>query len=100
MHAQSVETIDEYVEAVRAYEQQLAGRGARFTFEVEATLERIREHPLSFPRVPFIKRPTLRKAKVLRFPYSIIYYVQRGTPIIVAVAHGKKVSAYWGKRLR
>ncbi len=73
---------------------------ARDSSQLEATFRRIREAPLSCQRVPFVRRPVVRRAKVMRFPYSVIYYVLRGEPIVVAIYHGKRQPGYWRERLR
>ena len=100
MRAHSVETTAELLEAIHTYEAQRPGRGARFLAQLEATFGRIRESPLAFPRVPFVRRPVLRRAKVMRFPYAVFYYVTRGEPIVVAIHHGKRHPNAWRKRLR
>jgi len=100
VRAYDVETTAELVEAIRTYEKQRPGRGGKFVAEVEATLRRIREAPLSFPRLHTVKRPILRRARVLRFPYSIVYYLLRGEPIVVAVHHARRSAGYLRARLR
>jgi plasmid stabilization system protein ParE len=90
VRAHGIETTLELLEAIRTYEAQREGRGERFLAHVDATFGRIRSAPLSFQRVPFVRRPVMRRAKVLRFPYSVFYYVLRGEPIVVAIVHGKR----------
>jgi plasmid stabilization system protein ParE len=98
----SLEVVLERVEAIDAYERdpRRQGRGERFDAELHATFRRIEETPLAFPRVGRAKRPILRRAKVMRFLYAVLYYALRGEPIIVAIAHGKRSSTYWRERLR
>jgi plasmid stabilization system protein ParE len=96
----SLEVVLELDEAIDAYEHQRLDRGARFEAAVNATYQRIASRPLSFPRSHIMRRPVLRRARVARFPYSIYFYLLRGEPIIVAIAHGRRRPAYWSERLR
>ncbi|MGH7329027.1 MAG: type II toxin-antitoxin system RelE/ParE family toxin [Polyangiaceae bacterium] len=87
-------------EAIETYEQQRPGNGARFEAEVDATYRRMADSPLAFPRSHIIRRPELRRARVMRFPYSVFFYLLRDEPIIVAIAHGRREPRYWRERLR
>jgi hypothetical protein len=100
VRAHSEEVTRELLEALATYERQRPGRGAAFLEAVEVVFARIRQAPLSFPRVAFMRRPVVRRAKILTFPYSVIYYVHRGVPVVVAIAHGRRAANYWRKRLR
>jgi len=96
----SLEVVLELQEAARIYEEQRSGRGARFLARVQATARQIASAPLSFPRETLVLRPMMRRAKVPRFPYAIVYYILRGEPIIVAYVHGKRAPGHWRARLR
>jgi toxin ParE2 len=96
----SLEVVFELDEAIQSYELQRPGRGHRFEAEVQATYRRIDDSPLAFPRFPFIVRPIVRRARVTRFPYSVLYYLLRGEPIVVAIAHGRRAPSAWRERLR
>ncbi len=98
MHAHDASVLHEVREAVASYEEQRSGRGARFLAELEATFRRIREAPLAWPRTAIVRRPAVRKAKVMRFPYAVFFYMLRGEPVVVAVAHGRRLPGYWRKR--
>jgi hypothetical protein len=54
---------------------------------------------MSFPRIAGTRSPVLRRARVLRFPYVVVYYIHRGEPIVAAIAHGRRDPAYWRQRL-
>jgi toxin ParE1/3/4 len=96
----SLEVVIEFDEAIATYEAQRPDRGVRFRAAVQAVYRRIQAAPLSFPRSRILDRPVLRRAKVQRFPYSIFFYMLRGEPILIAVAHGKREPGYWHRRLR
>ena len=99
MRAHDYSVVVEVEEAIETYEEQRPGRGERFAAALRATFARIEEAPLAFARTRFVRRPTVRRAKVLRFPYVVFYYVLRGEPYIVAVAHGKRAEGYWRTRM-
>jgi hypothetical protein len=90
------------LEAIDFYEQdeRRAGRGARFDAELRRTLSRIEYAPLSCQRVAGIKSPIFRRARVHRFPYHVIFYLLRGEPIIVCIAHTSRTTEFWRGRMR
>lgn len=87
------EADDEAVEVRGWYEAKRPGLGSEFGAEVDATVTRIFEHPLAYPRV----RGETRRAVLNRFPYAIYF---RATPetIIVLAVHGRQHPARWQSR--
>ena len=77
---------------VRYYDEKYPGRGQRFAEAVERTLALIMEFPLAFP---VLYDPDIRSAKVVRFPYRIVYVVVASNIDVVAVAHAKRRPGYW-----
>lgn len=98
----SHEVVLERLEAIWTYEQdeRRAGRGARFDAALTATFRRIQESPRGHARDTRYTRRVIRRAKVLKFPYSVVYFIHRGEPIIVAIAHQRLRPSYWASRLR
>jgi plasmid stabilization system protein ParE len=98
----SLEVVLERIEAITEYErdERRAGRGARFDAELRATFQRIALAPMSFTRIHGARSPVLRRARVQRFPYIVVYYLHRGEPVVVAIAHSKRDQGYWRTRLR
>lgn len=71
-------------EISNAYEDERAGLGDEFVDEIKILLTRIREMPLSFPRVA---DPT-RRALLKRFPYAVYFEIAENQRIsVVAVFH-------------
>ena len=95
----SLEVVLELAEAIATYEQQREGRGDRFENQVRAIYGRIDQTPASFPLVAAVRRPALRRAKVIRFPYSVFFYMLHGEAIIVAVSHDRQRPGYWRRRV-
>lgn len=83
-------------EAVSYYNQQVAGLGNAFLIEAVAAIERIRRfpqgwHPLS---------ENVRRCRLRRFPYGLIYHPAVDELVIVAVAHSHRRPSYWHDRLK
>ena len=83
-------------EAVSYYNQQAAGLGNTFLIEAVAAIERIRRfpqgwHPLS---------ENVRRCRLRRFPYGLIYHPAVDELVIVAVAHSHRRPSYWHDRLK
>ena len=85
----------EVEEAVAFFDRQLVGLGDRFQREVEHTLALIAERPDIGS--PLTKR--IRKFRVRKFRYKIIYAVAGEEIVIIAVAHHKKRPRYWMRRV-
>jgi hypothetical protein len=86
----------EYAEAIRWYEQDYEGRGARFFEAVETAFDRIEaDGAHTFPRW---RRTDFRYLVTHRFPYRLIFREEPGGIVVYAVAHNKKRPGYWKKR--
>ena len=85
----------EFEEAIGYFNRQVMGLGARFEREVENTVALIVE----FPEIgsPLTKR--IRKFRVRKFKYKIIYALDADEIVIIAVAHHKKRPRYWRQRI-
>lgn len=63
----------EYTEAYLWYELRSAGLGENFDFEVRQTIDLIAKNPELFP----LKRKNYREAPLHRFPFVIVYRIDR-----------------------
>ena len=84
----------EFRETVRYYEGQRAGRGVEFRDEVYAAIERIRKHPKAWRELS----ANTRRHRIHRFPYGVIYAIEAGEILILAVAHAHREPEYWRGR--
>ena len=73
-------------ESVAWYENQRAGLGFEFAAEVEELLAAIRNKPEQFRRV----RGEIRRAVLLRFPFTIHFLVESDRLVVLAVFHVKR----------
>jgi hypothetical protein len=77
------------------YNGQSPGLGDAFVLETIATIERIQR----FPDAWHPMGPALRRAQLRRFPYGLVYAIDHGGILIVAVAHLHRKPDYWRERL-
>ena len=88
----------EFFAALDWYEGERPGLGEDFLAEVTRSIDLIAERPRAWPPA---SRPGLgvRRFLVPRYPYAIVYIVEKDELLIVAVAHGKRRPGYWANRL-
>jgi plasmid stabilization system protein ParE len=84
----------EFLEAVQYYEDCQAGLGRRFRMTVEAAVKCIAETPFRYR----VLHAPFRRYLLTNFPYAIIYCIEPGNILIIAVAHTKRKPEYWIKR--
>lgn len=72
--------------AMEWYERSLNGLGAKFFFELGADLTRITKHPY---HSSVFKEP-YRRSAMRRFPFIIIFRVEKDTIVIDAVFHTRR----------
>jgi plasmid stabilization system protein ParE len=84
----------EFLDAVRYYESQRAGLGARFKAEVDRTLTRIATAPQQFAQV----EPGYRRAVVHNFPYGVFFMGMEEEIVILAILHSRRNPEVWKSR--
>ena len=86
--------VGEAVEAFRYYEGRAPGLGISFLLDLEEAGRQIEGPPEASPLVEGeIQRQLLR-----RFPYSLLYAVEPGRILVLAVAHHRRRPWYWRER--
>jgi plasmid stabilization system protein ParE len=88
------EAADEANKAFNWYEDQQPGLGGEFYRELTRGFEFVMEHPV-MPRIVY---RGLRKRKLDRFPYLIIYRVTDEELSVVSVFHGSRNPQIWKRR--
>jgi plasmid stabilization system protein ParE len=86
----------EYLEAIAYYESKRPGLGATYLTEFEGVIETICEAP---HRNPVEKHPDVRRMRMKRFPFAILYRENAGSVQVLAVAHHRRRPQYWLGRL-
>lgn len=85
----------EYFEAIAYYEERQTGLGARFTIEIEDTIQRILESPLRWQEV----EDDIRRCLAHTFPYGVLYAVEESRILLLAVMHHSREPNYWSNRI-
>ncbi|MFH0771725.1 MAG: type II toxin-antitoxin system RelE/ParE family toxin [Candidatus Omnitrophota bacterium] len=86
----------ELLEAKEFYEIEQSGLGARFEKEIKHSLLRIKQYPSVWPA----ESKEIRRHFVHKFPYKVLYSVQKGGIIILAFAHLHRKPNYWVDRIK
>lgn len=84
----------EFDEAVAFYAMESNALGVGFVEAVERALAHARQHPES----AVLLRGRVRRMRVERFPYSIMYSVVDDVVRVLAVAHDRRRPFYWSNR--
>ena len=82
-------------DAVGWYNDQVPGLGIEFLDELDRAVHRVVDFPLSFPEI----ERGIRRCRLARFPYGLIYGVDGETIVVLAVAHLHRQPRYWIGRL-
>jgi plasmid stabilization system protein ParE len=85
----------EVAEAIEYYDAQQAGVGADFAGEVARGIRQVLDHPNAWQRV----ERGLRRYRLHRFPYGLVYQVMGNELVIVAVMHLSRDPGYWVDRI-
>ena len=88
------EAADEANEAFNWYEDRQPGLGKEFYRELTRSFEFILENPF----LARVAHRSLRKRKLARFPYLIIYRTSDEEVSVVSVFHGCRNPAVWKRR--
>jgi toxin ParE1/3/4 len=86
----------EHLESVAYYESRRPGLGASYLGEFEKIMGLVCESP---QRYPIDKKPDIRRIRMKRFPFTILYRVASETIQVLAVAHHRRRPQYWLGRL-
>lgn len=86
----------EFLEAKEFYEIEQSGLGTRFEKEIEYSFSRIKQFPSAWPT----ESKEIRRYLIHKFPYKILYSVQKDIIIILAFAHLHRKPNYWVDKTR
>ncbi len=81
-------------DATRYYEIEYEGLGKRFREEVRKAAKRISEYPEAWS----VERGEVRKCILHKFPYKLLYAIEKDHIFIIAVAHQHRKPDYWVER--
>lgn len=75
------------------------GRGLRLMQAVQNVVQRVERFSRSAPMWPGLDDHEVRRAKVRRPPYLVVYVRHDDHLVVVAVAHTRKKPGYWVDRV-
>jgi plasmid stabilization system protein ParE len=78
-------------DAAQWYEERQAGLSRHFLDEFDRVVRLVRQHPYAGSQV----EPEIRRFLLARFPYAVVYGIDRDTIIVIAVAHQHRRPNYW-----
>lgn len=77
-------------DATHFYNMEFIGLGQSFKEEVKKAVSRIAEYPEAWPAV----RGDIRKCVIHKFPYNLLYAIEKEDIVVVAVAHQHRKPDY------
>jgi toxin ParE2 len=83
-------------QAINWYESQAPGLGNAFLIEVLSAVDRITRFPEAWHPLD----EDVRRCRLSRFPYGLIYTVEQGEILVLAVAHLHRRPDYWRDRVK
>lgn len=91
---------DELEEAASWYDRQRPGLGRELVTEVRAALRSLAGGPRAGSPVDAVD-PALgvRRVRVRRFPYQVVYLVIDHDVVVIAIAHDRRKPGYWAERV-
>ena len=85
----------EFLEAAGEYATESDDLADEFEAEVRRGIESILEYP---EMDPAMGHKRLRGKVLQRFPYTLVYAIERGRVRLLAVAHQRRRPSYWASR--
>jgi hypothetical protein len=82
-------------DAIEYYEKAQSGLGAEFLQEVRAGVNLV----LQFPTAWASLSPHIRRYRLNRFPYGLLYQVRDSHILFIAIMHLHQEPEYWKDRL-
>lgn len=86
--------------AVEWYEAHRAGLGSELLRELARTLEQLSENPRLGAPVRLRGSTSVRRVRLDRFPYRVVYAAGPDEIVIVAVAHASRRPDFWRGRVQ
>lgn len=89
------EAEQELREAAKYYENNAPGVGITFITDLYKSVKYIKQYPLASKEIGY----GIRKKVLDKFPYKVLYSIEKDTILIIAIAHQKRRPEYWQSRL-
>ncbi|MEA2072910.1 MAG: type II toxin-antitoxin system RelE/ParE family toxin [Campylobacterota bacterium] len=83
-------------DAVDFYELQLQGLGGTFKNIAKSTIKRVSMFPTAWTEI----KPSIRRCIMHKFPYNVLYSIEKDCILIIAIAHHHRNPNYWTNRVK
>jgi len=83
-------------EAIKYHNAKIPGLGDDLFNEIVSAAQKLCELPELWPKV----RKNIRRCRLKRFPYSLLYRAGPEEIVIIAVMHNRRRPAYWRSRIK
>ena len=87
---------EEFNDEIEYYEMELEGLGVRFKEEVKRVIRIIKNMPDIGPP----ESENIRKYILHKFPYKVLYSIEKDHLYIIAIAHMHREPRYWINRIK
>jgi toxin ParE1/3/4 len=85
------ESITDIRESFMWNDEKSEGLGNRFLLSIEAGFSSILRYPLHYPKI----YKNVHRYLIKRFPYAILYIIDKNTIAIISVIHLSRDPNYW-----
>jgi toxin ParE1/3/4 len=85
----------ELIDAAVYYESQANNLGKDFLHKVEISLKSLSANPLQYPAIDH----GTHRCLLHRFPYAILYKIDKSIIVVVAIMHLHRHPDYWIERI-
>ncbi len=82
----------EHLETIAYYESRKTDLGANYLSEFEKVVAEIIINPLIYP---IDKKPDIRRKRMIKFPFTILFRTFKNTIQILAIAHHRRRPNYY-----
>ena len=89
------QALSEYHDAAAYYAARRAGLEREFIYAIEHAIDQV----LRAPHTWRIFEDDVRRCLVRVFPYAVLYTIEAGKILIVAVMHSHREPGYWRQRI-
>lgn len=86
---------EELNDACEYYELQVVGLGGKFREEIKRGLRSIKR----FPEIGSTERGDIKRYILHKFPFKILYSLEKEYIYIIAIAHMHREPSYWVERI-
>ena len=85
---------EEFNDAIEYYEFEVEGLGKKFKEEIKRAFRIIKR----FPKIGVVDEGDIRIYILHKFPYKILYSIEKDYIYIIAIAHMHREPNYWLKK--